>query len=223
MADQRGVAFGRWGWWSVLVWMAPAVAHAAPPGGLCAIAAAPRVEAEFASQLRALTHARGAAPASALWRLRALLPARVSIRRSEGIALGLGEVLGTSGTGSERSSVARSAGYAVRVDWDLRALLAPPPPVRIGATRDAAVEARIRAERLGTRWVELLARHRVLVAQASELSEEEPTCAALQAEAAAIAAVLRALAGATPSPPQRGAPHARLPGAAPPPRRAHPS
>ncbi|MCB9740808.1 MAG: hypothetical protein H6747_16200 [Deltaproteobacteria bacterium] len=223
MTDQRGGAFGRWRGWFVLAWMMPALAHAAPPDGLCTIAAAPRVESAFAAQLQTLTRGRAADPASALWRLRALLPARVSVRRSEGIALGLGEVLGTSGNGSERSSVARSAGYAVRVDWDLRALFAPPPPVRNGATRDAGIEARIRAERLGTRWIDLLARHRALVTQAAELAAEEPACAALRAEAAAIAALLRTLAGATPSPPQRGAPHARLPGAAPPPRRAHPS
>lgn len=203
-----------WCWLlGLLVLMAGIQEALADSAALCRLPAPPRLAV---ATLSATDRAEAPRSPSGWWRLRALVPARVTLSRNEGVTLGLGEVLGTSGSGSERTSAASSAGYAVRLVWDLRPLLAPPAMPR---ARDP-IERDLGRERLGGRIVGLYARYRALVEQAGALDAGDPVCDAVAAEAQALRAVLRSL---IPSQPPQDAQRARPRATAPPPRRARPS
>jgi hypothetical protein len=125
--------------------------------------------------------------ASAAWRLRAFVPTRVSFGRTEGLNLGLGEALGTTGGLSERASAGLSAGWSVRVIWDLRPLVAPPDVRRSArpANNTAAVQLEHALRR--ERWLDKIAggraRLELLALHAAEVDSEDPRCAELGIEA----------------------------------------
>lgn len=125
---------------------------------------------------------------AAVWRLGALLPARLQVRRNDGVTLGIGEILATSGDASERSSALRSASWSVALTWELDRLWQPPPP----PPHFEPLEHAERARRLFERLAALRARHALIRAEAGAVAGEAPRCAALQGEADAIDWALRA-------------------------------
>lgn len=145
---------------------------------------APLPDALLASAASALDTSLSRETHSGWWRLGALLPGRVQLRRNDGVYLGFGEVLGTSGSSSERNSVARTAGWSVSLTWNLERLWQPPPPPP-PVDRLARGERRLR---LLQRMAALRTRHGQLRAEAKELGEaDDPRCEALAAEAEALA------------------------------------
>ncbi len=126
---------------------------------------------------------------AAAWRLGALLPARLQVRRNDGVTLGIGEILATSGDASERSSALRSASWSVALTWELDRLWEPPP---LPVLPDPLVHAD-RARRLFERLAALRARHALVRAEARGIVADSPRCWALQGEAEAIDWALRAI------------------------------
>jgi hypothetical protein len=188
---------------------APAATSAATPAATqaaCTVAPLPIERLALAAER--IAEPSAATQPSAWWRLGALLPGRLQLRRNDGVYLGFGEVLGTSGSTSERSSAARTAGWSVSLTWNLERLWLPPAP-RPTVDRLARSE---RQQRLLQRLATLRTRHGQLRADARELEQaEDPRCDALVAEAEALAWAICGALGLSSCQPQ---PSARL---APPP------
>ncbi len=151
-------------------------------GARCEIAPLPTER--LASAAERLAQPPVGTAVSGWWRLGALLPGRVQLRRNDGVYLGFGEVLGTTGSSSERTSAARTAGWSVSLTWNLERLWQPPP----APPPDDALARGERRQRLLQRLAALRTRHGQLRAEARELDEAaDPRCEALVAEADALA------------------------------------